>query len=59
MGDRLCGLVVRVPGHRSRDPGSILGTNRFSEKKWVWNGVFSASYVLLRSYFKEKVEAQV
>jgi hypothetical protein len=21
--DRLCGLVVRVPGYRSRDPGSI------------------------------------
>jgi hypothetical protein len=23
--DRLCGLVVRVPGYRSRDPGSISG----------------------------------
>jgi hypothetical protein len=31
-GDRLCGLVVRVPGYRSRGPGSILGTTRFSEK---------------------------
>jgi hypothetical protein len=31
-GDRLCGLVVRVPGYRSRDPGSILGATRFSEK---------------------------
>jgi hypothetical protein len=30
--DRLCGLVVRVPGYRSRDPGSIPGTTRFSEK---------------------------
>jgi hypothetical protein len=30
--DRLCGLVVRVPGYRSRGPGSILGTTRFSEK---------------------------
>jgi hypothetical protein len=23
--DRLCGLVVRVPGYRSRGPGSIPG----------------------------------
>jgi hypothetical protein len=30
--DRLRGLVVRVPGYRSRGPGSILGTTRFSEK---------------------------
>jgi hypothetical protein len=30
--DRLCGLVVRVPGLRSRDSGSILGATRFSEK---------------------------
>jgi hypothetical protein len=29
---RLCGLVVRVPGYRSRGPGSILGTTIFSEK---------------------------
>jgi hypothetical protein len=29
---RLCGLVVRVPGYRSRGPGSILGASRFSEK---------------------------
>jgi hypothetical protein len=26
--DRLCGLVVRVPGYRSRGPGSIPGTTR-------------------------------
>jgi hypothetical protein len=39
---RLCGLVVRVPGYRSRGPGSIPGTTRFSEK-WFWNGVYSAS----------------
>jgi hypothetical protein len=26
--DRLCGLVVRVLGYRSGDPGSILGTTR-------------------------------
>jgi hypothetical protein len=30
--DRLCGLVVRVPGYRSRGPGSIPGATRFSEK---------------------------
>jgi hypothetical protein len=26
---RLCGLVVRVPGYRSRGPGSIPGATRF------------------------------
>jgi hypothetical protein len=31
-------LVVRVPGYRSRGPGSISGSTRFSEKWWVWNG---------------------
>jgi hypothetical protein len=31
--DRLCGLVVRVLGYRSRGPGSIPGTTRFSEEK--------------------------
>jgi hypothetical protein len=30
--DRLCGLVVRVPGNRSRCPGSIPGAAIFSEK---------------------------
>jgi hypothetical protein len=44
LGDRLCGLVVRVLG-----PGSIPGTTRFSGKKkkrkqqWVWSGNHSAS----------------
>jgi hypothetical protein len=32
LSDRLCGLVVRVTGYRSRGPGSILGATRFSEK---------------------------
>jgi hypothetical protein len=41
--DRLCALVVRVPGYRSRSSGSIPGATRFSEKRWVWNGVLSAS----------------
>jgi hypothetical protein len=30
--DRLCGLVVRVPGYRSRSPGPIPGVTVFSEK---------------------------
>jgi hypothetical protein len=29
---RFCGLVVRVPGYRSRGQGSIPGITRFSEK---------------------------
>jgi hypothetical protein len=47
-------LVVRVPGYRSRGPGSISCAIRFSEKYWVWNGVRSASWVQLRSYLIEK-----
>jgi hypothetical protein len=31
FGDRLCGLVVTVPGHRSRGTGSISCATRFSE----------------------------
>jgi hypothetical protein len=30
--DRLCGLVVRVPGYNPEVPGSITGATRFSEK---------------------------
>jgi hypothetical protein len=30
--DLLYGLVVRVPGYRSRGPGSIPGATRLSEK---------------------------
>jgi hypothetical protein len=30
--DRLCGLVVTVPGYRSRGPNSIPGATRFSGK---------------------------
>jgi hypothetical protein len=30
--DGLCGPVVKVPGYRSRGPGSIPGATRFSEK---------------------------
>jgi hypothetical protein len=32
VGDRLCGLVVRVPGYRSWGPGSISGGTKFSKK---------------------------
>jgi hypothetical protein len=37
--------------------GSIPVATRFSEKKWVWNRVHSASWVLLRSYLNGKVAA--
>jgi hypothetical protein len=30
--DRPCSIVVRVPGYRSRGPGSISGATRFSER---------------------------
>jgi hypothetical protein len=40
--DRFCSLVIRVPGYKSRGPGSIPGATRFSEY-WVWNGVHSTS----------------
>jgi hypothetical protein len=39
---------------RSRGQGSIPGSNRVSEKLWVWNGVHSASWVQLRGYLIEK-----
>jgi hypothetical protein len=41
--DRLCGLVVRVPGYSSRGKDSIPGTTRFSETYidrsplWFWS----------------------
>jgi hypothetical protein len=35
LDDRLCGLVVRAPGYRSRGPGWIPGANRFPEKQWI------------------------
>jgi hypothetical protein len=43
--DHFCGLVVRVLGYRSRVPVSITGATKFSEKKWVWNGVHSVSTI--------------
>jgi hypothetical protein len=41
--DRLCSLVVRVPGYRTRGPGSIPGATIFSETWWVCNEFHSAS----------------
>jgi hypothetical protein len=41
--DRLCGLVARVPGYRSKDPDSIPAATRLSERQWVCYGVHSAS----------------
>jgi hypothetical protein len=41
--DRLCGLVVKVLGYKSRGLGSITGATRFSEKWWVRKGDHSAS----------------
>jgi hypothetical protein len=31
--DRLCGLVVRVPGFRARGPSSIPGATRFTTEE--------------------------
>jgi hypothetical protein len=52
-------LVVRVPGYRSRGPGSIPDATRFSEKQWVCKGVHSASWVQLRSYLEKDAAAPV
>jgi hypothetical protein len=57
--DRLCGLVVRVPGYRSRGPCSIPGATRFYEKCWVWNWAILASRVQLSSYLEEMVATMV
>jgi hypothetical protein len=54
---RLCGLVIGVPGYRSRGSDSIPG--RYQIFWEVWNGVHLASWVQLRSYLKEKVAAPV
>jgi hypothetical protein len=55
----LRGLVVIVPGYRSRGPSSIPGATAFSEKWWIWNRFHSASSVQLRSYWEEKVALPV
>jgi hypothetical protein len=33
IGDRLCGLVVKVTGYRFRGPGPIPGATRFFSEK--------------------------
>jgi hypothetical protein len=43
----LTASVVRVPGYRSRGPGSITGATRFSEKQWVWNTLVNTNEELL------------
>jgi hypothetical protein len=30
--DRLCGLVISIPGYRSRGPGWIAGATKLSDK---------------------------
>jgi hypothetical protein len=42
---RFCGLVVMVSGYKSRCLGSIPCAVRFSEKRWVRNGVHPTSWV--------------
>jgi hypothetical protein len=37
--DHLCGLVIGVPGYRSRGPGSIPGTTRFYEVLMMWHEI--------------------
>jgi hypothetical protein len=50
--------VVRVPGYRFRGPGSIPALPDFLRSSGS-NGVHSASWVQLWSYFEEKVAASV
>jgi hypothetical protein len=57
--DRLCGLVVRVSGYRSRGPGSDSRRFQIFWEAVVWNGVHSASWGQLRSYLGEIVAAPV
>jgi hypothetical protein len=47
---RLCGLVVRVPGYRSRGRGRFPALPDFLRS----SGVHSASWVQLKSYLEEK-----
>jgi hypothetical protein len=56
MGDRLCGLVVRVLGYRSGGQGSIPGTTK---KTVVGLEQGPLSLVSTMSYLEEKVAAPV
>jgi hypothetical protein len=43
--DRLCGLVVRVPGYRSRGPGSLVSTiEELLERKSSGSGLENQEY---------------
>jgi hypothetical protein len=53
MFDRLCGLVVRVLGYRSEDPGSIPGTTR-KKSSGSGTGCTQPREYKLRSYLIEK-----
>jgi hypothetical protein len=55
--DRLCRLVVRVPGYRSRGPGSIPGATRFSVVGLERGPLSLVSTI--ESYLKENVAAPV
>jgi hypothetical protein len=53
--DHLCSLVVRIPGYRSRDPGSIPGATDFLKIKGSGTGSTEFSFwffflVLLECY---------
>jgi hypothetical protein len=52
-------MVMVLCGRMVRGPGSIPGATRFCENHWVWNEVHSASWVQLRRYLEERVEAPV
>jgi hypothetical protein len=52
--DRLCGLVVRVPGCRSGGPGSIPGTNRKKKFSGTGTGCTQPREYKLRSYLIDK-----
>jgi hypothetical protein len=57
--DRLCGLVVRVPGYRSRVQGSTSGATRFF---WLVAGLEWGPLSLVSTTeeeFQEKVAAPV
>jgi hypothetical protein len=49
--DLLCGLVVRVPGYRSRGPGSITGATRFF---WEVVGLERGPLNLVRKFDSRK-----
>jgi hypothetical protein len=50
-------LVVRVPGYRSRGPGSDSRRYQIFREVVLLNGAHSASWVQLRSYLNGKVAA--